>query len=196
MLINLFYRGPLRSNGDARHKHELRMHFHDQLNTLWSQAPLDAERREAFSPPFKPEASPGMVNKIGETMFPSLVHNVGQYSFVPLVSTRLFAVVDLDITLLRPQSPGSIVSSGGDIDNRIKTLLDALALPDANQLNGIGPISQNPLLCLLEDDMLIHRITVSAEQLLEPLSDRSEVVTIVRVTTHRTQVTRHNDFIA
>jgi hypothetical protein len=46
-----------------------------------------------------------------------------------LVSSKLDLVARLRIDLLRPQEPGALVSVGDDIDNRVKTLLDALRIP-------------------------------------------------------------------
>jgi hypothetical protein len=41
----------------------------------------------------------------------------------------------LKITLLRPEEPGAIILQSGDIDNRLKTLFDALSVPaQPNQL--------------------------------------------------------------
>jgi len=44
-------------------------------------------------------------------------------------------VLQLGSLFLRPGEPGRLVSRGGDIDNRIKTLLDGLRMPtDAIEL--------------------------------------------------------------
>ncbi|HZO42622.1 MAG TPA: hypothetical protein VFE97_25630 [Methylomirabilota bacterium] len=55
---------------------------------------------------------------------------LGEFWFVPLISQRAGLIVELDVLFLRPQLPGAVVSSGGDLDNRIKTLLDALRIPE------------------------------------------------------------------
>ena len=34
-----------------------------------------------------------------------------------------------EIFMLRPEVPGAIITQGGDIDNRLKTLFDALRMP-------------------------------------------------------------------
>ncbi|MCA1626043.1 MAG: hypothetical protein LC768_07980 [Acidobacteria bacterium] len=52
------------------------------------------------------------------------------YRFVPLVSRDNFMICGLDILFLRRENPGDLILRGGDIDNRIKTLLDALRMPD------------------------------------------------------------------
>ena len=50
------------------------------------------------------------------------------FKFAPLVNKKLELVSELDILFLRPEEPGQIVS-GGDIDNCLKTLFDALRCP-------------------------------------------------------------------
>jgi hypothetical protein len=45
------------------------------------------------------------------------------------VCSQLRLVARLSIVMLRPEPPGSIITAGGDIDNRLKTLFDALRMP-------------------------------------------------------------------
>jgi hypothetical protein len=72
----------------------------------------------------------------------------------------------------------------GDLDNRIKTLIDTLRKPKgAMELRGINPqADEDPLFCLLEDDDLVTGLTVETGMLLGPLengaSDQSEAARI------------------
>ena len=71
---------------------------------------------------------------------------------------------------MRPDYPGGVIESG-DIDNRLKTLFDALRIPgpDTNELAGSTPQEgENPLYCLLEDDKLITHVAVDTDTLLKP----------------------------
>ena len=54
------------------------------------------------------------------------------YRFMPLISDWFFTGIpcSLDILFLRRDGPGSLVKHGGDIDNRLKVLFDALRMPD------------------------------------------------------------------
>ncbi len=56
---------------------------------------------------------------------------------------------------------------GGEIDNRIKTVLDSLRVPDAD-VEEKYPQSQNPTYCLLENDTLVSDLSVSTNRLLFP----------------------------
>jgi hypothetical protein len=169
MEFTLHYRGPLKSNARPAEKHKLRCVFHEQLKQLWQQEPL-VGRDKMLEP---------------DTEGNSLVQTLRGFSFLSLVSKRIDMIAELDITLLRPEPPGSIIGRGGDIDNRLKTLFDALKAPsDPSDLpRDASPTDdQQPyFFCLLEDDRLITRISVDTAQLLEPVQGDTEVDLIVRV---------------
>jgi hypothetical protein len=66
---------------------------------------------------------------------------------------------------LRKEPPGKVYQ-GGDVDGRIKTLMDALALPQHRE-QVIGTATANdPLYCLLEEDSLVCGLHVESERLL------------------------------
>lgn len=108
------------------------------------------------------------------------------FKFAPLVSQTIGAVAELRILLLWPSPAGFIIKSGGDIDNRLKTLLDALKAPlepdDLPAGTQVQP-GEEPFFCLLEDDSLITQLSVETDRLLEPVSSESEVVATIRVST-------------
>jgi hypothetical protein len=94
-------------------------------------------------------------------------------------------LAELDITLLRPGPPGAIIS-GADIDNRLKTLFDALKVPrEPNALppDDVPGIGEMPFFCLLGDDRLITRVNVDTDALLEPAPSPRDVELTIRVTT-------------
>jgi hypothetical protein len=173
MQFTLHYRGPLASNGSPKQKHSLRENFHRQFIQLWQQEPLKglAEFRANTVPPLAP-------NAFGIP--------VGGFDFLPLVSSRASAIAELEIVLLRPEPPGRLITQGGDIDNRLKTLFDSLTIPQANALpKGAQPTpDQIPYFyCLLHEDNLITSVSVKAAQLLEPVNNSSEVDLFINVTT-------------
>jgi hypothetical protein len=85
-----------------------------------------------------------------------------------IVTDRLFLHCELDILFLRPSPPGAIIGTGGDIDNRLKTLFDGLRRPlQKNEVSG-SPIDEEPFHCLLADDSLISKFSVTTDQLLQP----------------------------
>jgi hypothetical protein len=179
----LYYRGPLRANRKPPEKHELRRQFHTQLAQLWQQNPLNALTDPLLKKP--EELKPGEL---------SILERVGAFTFVPLVCSRLRLVTSLAITMLRPEPPGTIVTQAGDIDNRLKTLLDALKMPSPSEIpSGETPgQDENPFFCLLQDDSLITKLVVETERLLVPSAEPCEVVLLIRVQTSRLVTTYKN----
>ncbi|MDP1740127.1 hypothetical protein [Polaromonas sp.] len=183
MRLTLHYRGILRANGTPSHKHDLRRHFHEQLATLWRQKPL-AEQPELILP------------RVGNGY--CLLRPLSGTVFVPLISEEMNAVAELEVSILRPEPPGGLLTQGGDIDNRLKTLFDSLTMP--RHLNQLPPsaeqASDSPFFCLLEDDNLVTSVSVRTEQLLEPIEDKSVVDLRIRVRTRVTRETIGNDSFA
>lgn len=175
MEFTLFYEGELKSNGDPVHKQQLRRAFHAQLNNLWQLEPLAGCRE--------------YLNSAGDIC---LLENIGGFTFAPLISRKLCLAANVRITLLRPEEPCRIIQQSGDIDNRLKTLFDALSVPShANQIPaGDAPrADESPFYCLLQDDQLITGVAVTSERLLTGQhASATEVVLLIHV---KTKVTRH-----
>lgn len=168
----LHYRGELKANGSPEDKHRIRQCLHLQLKQLWGQPPLK-HFQELLHPPS------------GENDI-RVIREVGGFQFAPLMGKKLNFLAELEITLLRPGAPGNIVQGGGDIDNRLKTLLDALAVPPhPNALpQGISPADgETPFFCVLDDDGLITKLSVRTAGLLEVTRSPSEVELMVLVRT-------------
>jgi hypothetical protein len=85
------------------------------------------------------------------------------FGFLPLVRPDLETVCDLKIKMLVNHEVGSVVTQAGDLDNRIKTLLDALRLPKDNEFFGNSP-TVDPCPCLLHDDAMVVDLCVSQER--------------------------------
>ena len=167
MEFTLYYRGNLSANGSRKDKHSLRLHFSRQLHELWRNK---ADRPDVFYRAL-PDLSKDSFSKL-----------VGPLRFAALVTKG--KVAELDITMLRPEAPGSIISKGGDIDNRIKTLLDGLRVPaSADELPDGLSGDQDVHLCLLEDDRLVTQLSVRTQQLLEPGADGALVILLIGVRT-------------
>lgn len=117
----------------------------------------------------------------------NIIKKVGMFDFACLVSTPLRLVAELDIVLMRHDEPGKIISSG-DIDNRLKTLFDALRAPkDVNEIpDQESPTrGEMPFYCLLEDDSLITSVKVTCDRLLR-YRNRSHVFLLIHVKTKQT----------
>jgi hypothetical protein len=175
MEFRLTYSGLLFSTGNdsklgkkADHKHDLRVAFHAQMKRLWEVTPflrtgersgpdvllLSGDMQKCEPPNYK---ASWLAKK----------HAQFGWKFVPLVSSELDLWCSLEILFLRPSKPGGVVTNQGDLDGRLKTLLDALSIPDANQQYEDRLTNGKPLFVLLENDRLVSKVSVESDQLLE-----------------------------
>src|SRR5260370_24368030 len=160
MRFVLTYSGRLPSSGNLDDKHRIRRAIHPQLARQWQVESSLAEWARPRNQPSDPQGK-GL-----ENIAAGFIR--GQFRFVPLVSKRLKLVCFLDIVFLRPEAPGELIRHGGDIDNRIKTLLDSLRVPGAPEIHGLTPAAtENPFFCLLEHDSLLPGFQSRTEPLSE-----------------------------
>jgi hypothetical protein len=172
--FRLTYQGkllaPTGGNNRTKHKHEVRKEFHPQLRKLWEISPALSSDPAVSELTFGRSAPhPHRVDTLSKRF-----RRCG-YDFVPLVTRSISLYCELDILFLRPDQPGVVKS--GDIDNRLKTLFDALRIPrDASELGGYDTPSENerPFFCLLEDDSAITKISVETDMLLNTSNDLSQ----------------------
>ena len=187
----LRYQGlvPSSSKSDSRTKEKdhIRRKISPQLEDLWKSHPhLKTLMPDAINNEFAVKGSSLIDRKTNNE-----ATNFGHLSlrgkkFIPLIVRAKRWICELKITFLRRHAPGDILS-GGDIDNRLKTLFDALRIPyDQSELpeslrNGDSELC----FCLLEDDALISAVSIETERLWGPLADQakeSDVDILIRVT--------------
>ncbi len=181
MEFRLTYSGLLRTNASVQDKMYLRRCFHAQLVELWNQVPL-----RDFRDLLNPAPASGQI---------SIIQPLGPFQFAPLVTQRIHLVCELEITLLRPEPPGSVITQSGDIDNRLKTLFDGLRMPRhlAELVPSDSPKSnETPFFCLLEDDNLVTKVAVVTDRLLARVPNAGHVLLLIRVTTSATKMIYKN----
>jgi len=185
--FRLTYDGPLKaaSQSETRRleKHAIRCVFSRQLFVLFKQ-------RDALQKEFENERLGESIKAMNRT------YKRGQFRCLPIVREDLNLACDLDILFLRREAPGSLISGGGDIDNRLKVLFDALRVPqDENEVRGIECGDNSFLACLTEDDKLITGFRVTTDTLLEPPKSESEqnhVQLVINVEVKGTKLTERN----
>ena len=98
------------------------------------------------------------------------------FGFVPLIGDKWGTACALDILLLRRDFPIGNIVWHGDIDNRIKVLLDALKIPENYDPAILGELGEgeNPLYVLLQDDKFIIDLRVVTDRLLGPINPNRE----------------------
>jgi hypothetical protein len=103
---------------------------------------------------------------------------VDGYRFFAIARARLSVKCSLKIDLLVNHAPGSIVTKKGDLDNRLKTLLDGLRIPTSQQeirtFTSQKMLEENDYICLLEDDVLITALQIEMVRNFAVLPDLGE----------------------
>ena len=172
MRFTLTFRGPLPANGDSAAKQLIRRQLHPQLKNLWAVPPLDKHVTTLLSEE--------------QTLRPCIIRRLGKFRFAPLVNEQLQMIAKLQIFFLRPEAPGHLITQGGDIDNRLKTLFDALRMPRVvSELpsKDAPREGEDPFYCLLEDDAFITELDVKTDMLLDPSAHKSYADLLIRVET-------------
>jgi hypothetical protein len=177
--FRLIYEGSLPGqNAKAADKHAIRQAIHPQLERLWSESPLN-EMKSLLAFP----AEPAKVSVIVER---------GPIKYAPLVTKALDLYAELAILMFRAQPRGHLITDGGDVDNRLKTLLDGLRIPRGpSEAPGTGNLNDGMFFCLLQDDSLVTKVSVETEQLLRPASP-DFVIAIIHVNIKKTRTTYAN----
>jgi len=185
--FRLVYKGKLpaegRGGGGGRNqeKHEIRLAMHEQLRALWFEHPV-LHKWARF------DAAEVQHARSHADILADCFRKC-DIRFLPLVNSKAGLACALDILFLRRDPPGSPIITGGDIDNRLKVLLDGLKMPkDCSQLppNWQPGPEHSPLYCLMEDDNLITEIKVTSDRLLAPLAggeNKNDVELVIHVTT-------------
>ncbi len=180
MEFRLVYDGMLlgasRSNTRSEHKHEIRRVFHKQLKRLWETAP---HLRETGRVQQTMQGVAGAVASSDNIKKLSNKFRLDNYRLVPLATRELDLGCGLDILFLRYDQPGQTLLQSGDIDNRLKTLFDALRIPQDGEYCGKPLPDEDPFFCLLEDDSMISRVSVTTDVLLEPNRDVNDVRLVI-----------------
>lgn len=168
MRFTLVYQGDLPPNAGSTEKARIRATFDPQLRRFWRDLwPEGANYKD-------PKREPSNLY-VGRT--------VGSIEYIPVITDRLRLRAELEITLFSTSRPGDLINNAGDIDNRLKTLLDALSVPSHQQANAqCTPSSDdNRVYCLLDDDSLVTRLDISNDRLLTLELGSREAMAIVRV---------------
>jgi hypothetical protein len=194
------YDGELKSAGSATRSAEkwtIRRQIHSQLAELWEVHPVLLGQATMLYP--VPETIRGLTG-MDRTEAAKKLHRevlrtsiqTGGHNCIPLVRRSLFLTCSLNILFLRKEGPGALVASGGDLDNRIKTLFDGLRMPTLEE-GRAEKADLDPLFCLLEDDALITDVVIRTDRLLSrPGSSSSEVRLIIDVDVYPTHVRTDN----
>ncbi len=161
MKFSLTYDGELLSASDkhtrVENKNRIRFELGLQLWEVWCNGNFE---RFQFDPNSTLQAANGW----------------GKLGYAPLLTRKMNASCSLKIKFMRGDPPGQIIH-GGDLDNRLKTLFDALRMPtDAKETrDDLAPEFYSRedtgiCVCLLEDDALITDLAVETATVWTPMA--------------------------
>ena len=201
MKFTLTYDGALPAGGNTsknKAKWKIRRHFHPQLVDLWESHPalksistefplsggaLVSGHHQHPGPvyaPWLPRIKRADEVDRGTIDLAAPIEKHGRL-FQPLVRETFALHCGLKVLILRQEQPGRVYQ-GGDIDGRIKTLLDALTMPQhVEQMKDDIPAPPQLIHCLLEDDSLVSGLSVETARLLGGEQGRDYVKAFIEV---------------
>ena len=204
MQFHLVYNGPLRASANKSKPldvESVRSKLHPQLEMLWQTHPSlqvlkDEGARKNSGPHVRimSRLPPRGLANAGPTYTDCIPPiSVGASAFLPLVRESLHLSCELDILFLRVQDPGALISQGGDLDGRIKLLIDALRMPSKQELDKTGCKVNGLYYCLMQDDTLVSRLNVDTDRLLFPKTEKAhEAHLVIKVTLNVLKVAPYN----
>lgn len=180
MRFSLKYEGPLKSSNSRKthviDKNRLRWYFSDQLERLiergnFSRLPVNEKYRAIREREGRRVEDSGI--KIDFTKISGAT--LGKVWYFAAIDPSFEVACSLNVRMDRPERPGHLFETSGentgDLDNRFKTLFDALRMPhskDEARPNEKTP-SKNYCVCLFEDDSMVSNLIVSTHPSLEEM---------------------------
>lgn len=187
MPLTLIYSGPIRS-AQGNHRRSLavlREQFHEQL--VYSVDPNLVSHIDYLSKPALQGTADGdrlvrapVAYSFTDDGVVDIEVQRGGNQYIPFFSrfAGQFPALALDITLFSTMSPQRVLSNAGDIDNRVKRLIDGMRLPSESEAAREQWHPPNgPCWVAMEDDGFITQLSVKQERLLGDA--RSDTVTAV-----------------
>jgi hypothetical protein len=176
--FRLLYDGELPSTGNKGRPsevHAIRRTFHPQLRRLCN---ADTNLRDLAMSAYPDDPRPILERKtllteqekvdIGIRSI-GIAWNRAGFDWVPLVTPKMALRCSIDILLLRPDIEEKFIFRRGDIDGQVKTVFDALRIPEnSDEAGGATPQNgETPFFVLLQDDRLVTEVRVTTDRLLQ-----------------------------
>lgn len=163
MEIDLTYDGLLPASGNGKPSDE-------KLKNLWAmRREFQAQLRHLYdeNPVLRGEG--GAEARAFSRIVRAPIEKEGRIYWA-LVSNRAKLKCSLEIGVLLNEDLPSVIRQSGDLDNRVKSIIDSLRLPGKYQeIQKYGPSAEEqPFICLMEDDALVSGLNLTAGRLLKP----------------------------
>jgi hypothetical protein len=162
--------------GKAEEKHNLRVHFSDQIHRKWQKIKALNQYLEMHMPIVEDHRSGRFCKPSnGDELLPFFGVKRSGLTIFPMISAHNALMCELSIfmSVMEPR----LLEPKGDLDNRVKFIFDALRMPHEDQEIPASACSgSDQLYCLLEDDSLIRKFSVEAEEAISsPLTESIEI---------------------
>ena len=174
MRFRLLFSGEIKAHRELDikppHKHDIRAYLSPQLERLWKTkaglqryasvigAKARGERGEQY-----PEGSLYCEeNRLAGLEYLADLNKKLNTRFIPLIVPTFCLRCRIDVLFLRPEDTPNHILQSGDLDNRIKTLFDAMRIPQNHEVVDDGKTH----FVLLQDDSLISELSVVGDNLL------------------------------
>jgi hypothetical protein len=170
MKFKLIYKGELKINPKRRSQHlaDIRRQISPQLKRLSEIAPYNVIKKKLL------DKDRG-------------VREIGGARFFPIITPELDLLSELDIQILHPEL---LETPRADIDNRMKTLLDALKRPQSS--HEVTDKNKGEIIyTLLDDDHLVTRMTINTSHLLS-FENEEDLLVIITVNIRASKGTMDN----
>jgi hypothetical protein len=156
----------------ADHKHKIRKQFHGQVRKAFQGHPVlstfsyckSCKKNHGLQ---SPDGRTHNLQKLDEVIIDNVGGPIFGFQFCPLVSDVLNLHCSLNILILRRDAKSGVYSAG-DLDNRLKTLIDGLAMPKVQAQLGsfTGPVAdEQPFFTLMRDDNIVSALKVETDVL-------------------------------
>lgn len=158
MKFTLFYSGTIRSSNkkNVNHINEIRCGLSPQIRLLYDYEPLSG---------LEAKCEPGEYPEQSIRTF----LNVRNRSYSCLVNRGFGLACIIHFTFFESSGSLSVASDIGDLDNKVKTLIDALRVPAESEVDVVrDSFIGHTVHCLLMDDSYIWEIQVERKRLLHP----------------------------
>lgn len=166
MQFTLIYSSDLPPNGSVHDKWKIRREIEPQLRRLCNTPPFDALSRRQ-----DPNADPSIY----------MGRSIRDIDFIPVLKSEHGVRAEIKILMLSSEIPGGVIHCG-DIDNRMKTLFDAMSIPSEQQIPSDPEFNPDRrVYCLLDDDRLITSVTVESERNLRLNRGSREALVVIRI---------------
>lgn len=175
MHFTLVYDGVLPSIGNAPPPLS-----QSKLTAVWAIRDVISRQIDRLYETHPMLAGQGFVdNRIAASAVRVPIERHGQM-FLAIARPELSLKCELDIKMLVNHAPGSVLTGTGDLDNRIKTLNDALRIPkEKHEMAGRTVPTGHAYACLMSDDALVTSFKVVMDRHLDLANQPPQFVHLV-----------------